>query len=97
VWDEEKQMATLFDVESDPRELAEVSAANPKVTERLLGLLRAQRDIDATFRERASGPPRSYELSPADIEELRKLGYMGPEAPDPSAAPRWLPLPRLGR
>jgi arylsulfatase A-like enzyme len=97
VWDEEKQTATLFDVESDPRELAEVSAANPKVTERLLGLLRAQRDIDATFRERASGPPRSYELSPADIEELRKLGYMGPEAPDPSAAPRWLPLPRLGR
>ena len=96
VWDEERQQGSLFDLESDPAELADVSADNAKIAERMLGLLRAQRDVDLAFRERASGPPQRYEIDAETERELRMLGYVDGASPTGSE-PRPLPAPRLGQ
>lgn len=97
VWDEEKQQSQLFDMESDPGELVDASSQNPKVAERLLGLLRAQRDIDNAFRERASGPPGSFAPTANDLKEFDHLGYIEIDTPKEPKPPKWLPLPRLGQ
>jgi arylsulfatase A-like enzyme len=81
VWDNEKQLGQLFDLEADPRELTDVAAQNPRVAESLHGKLNAQRDEDALFRERASGPVGDYVLDERDRAELRKLGYFGDDEP----------------
>ena len=96
VWDEEKQAGALFDLESDPQELADVSADNPRIAERMLGLLRAQRDVDLAFRERASGPPQRYQLDADTERDLRLLGYVEGASPA-SSDPRPLPPPKLGQ
>ncbi|MBM3989606.1 MAG: hypothetical protein FJ298_01220 [Planctomycetes bacterium] len=96
VWDEERQGAALFDLESDPAELADVAAEHPKHAERMLGLLRGQRDVDQAYRERASGPPQRYQLDADTERELRMLGYVD-GAQLTGSEPRWLPLPRLGQ
>jgi arylsulfatase A-like enzyme len=97
VWSEQSASGQLFDLESDPQELQDASAREPKIAERLLGLLRAQRDVDATFRERASGPAGVFVPDEATLRELRKLGYVdGEHATDPNLT-LGLDAPRLGQ
>ena len=75
------EMGQLFDLEADPKELTDVAAENPKVVERMRGLLNAQGDTDRVFTERASGPVGPYKLNARDREELRKLGYIDFDVP----------------
>jgi arylsulfatase A-like enzyme len=102
VWDDERALAQLFDLEADPGELRDVAAEHPETFELLRGKLRAQIEIDRSFHERAAGPVGPLVLSESERKqfeaeldaELRALGYTdGAEPPfDPSSTPP-LPLP----
>lgn len=81
VFEPETEIGQLFDLATDPGELTDVAGQNPKVVERMRGLLNAQRDFDRVFIEKASGPVGDYELDASDIEELRRLGYIDVELP----------------
>lgn len=96
VWSEDTQSGQLFDLLADPGESRDVAAENPKVAERLLGLLRAQRDVDAAFHERAAGPVGTYTFDADTLRELRHLGYVEGQH-TPGAPPRMLPRPKLGQ
>ena len=75
VWDTEIGGGLLFDLEIDPAELADISSANADIVERMQGLLRAQSEIDASFRARASGPVAEYVIDDDTRRELEQLGY----------------------
>lgn len=98
VFEPETEIGRLFDLEADPKELTDVAGQNPKVVERMRGLLNAQREYDQLLLKKASGPVGNYQLAPSDLEELRKLGYIDvpalPETPpeeQPNGAPQSTP------
>ncbi|MCC7013241.1 MAG: sulfatase [Planctomycetes bacterium] len=96
VWDDQRSSGALYDLESDPLELADRSSDQREIAERMLGLLRAQRDLDALFRERAAGPPQPYRFSAQELAELKHLGYVdGPPALS-GDKPLGLARPQLG-
>lgn len=77
VWDNEQAAARLYELASDPQESHDVAAAHPETAERLLGLMRAQCELDRVYFDRASGPVKSdYEFDAATRRELEKLGYV---------------------
>ncbi|HTF89906.1 MAG TPA: sulfatase [Planctomycetota bacterium] len=75
VWDERARAGKVFDLAADPGELHDVAADNPVIAGRLLGLLRAQRDVDSAFLEQASGPIRAGLVDAGTREDLAQLGY----------------------
>ena len=91
VIDRDQQTSQLYDLESDPLELSDVAAQNPKIAERLQGLLNAQRDLDADLFKRVSGPVGDYVFDKDTEDELRRIGYLGdgppPKREDPKTAP----------
>ncbi len=95
VWNDHEQSGKLFDLGTDSGELLDVSAAHPKVAERLLGLLRAQCELDALFRAQASGPIGPYTLNEKELRELQELGYVGSSEPLESSHRVALPPPNL--
>ena len=64
--------AALYDLESDPKELIDISAKERRVAETLLAEMR-QRQAD--FGE-DSLPENRFELDPEEAERLRALGYI---------------------
>jgi len=71
-------------------ELSDVAAQNMQVAERLMGLLRAQCEVDAAFFGRAPGPiGTSYAFDESTQNELKALGYV-----DDGASPAGDVLPR---
>lgn len=95
VWDNEQASARLFQLGSDPQEARDVAAEHPETAERLLGLMRAQCDLDRVFFDRASGPVKNdYEFDDATRRELEKLGYVdGAPGAEPRLTPRGLDRP----
>jgi arylsulfatase A-like enzyme len=76
VWDNDRSEARLYDLSGDPDETRDAAAEHPQVAERLLGLMRAQCDLDRVYFDRASGPIKAvYEYDAAMLAELEKLGY----------------------
>jgi arylsulfatase len=71
----------LFDLEKDPHELVDASAANPKVLAALkaqLGLLvKEQKERRRFYRTGAAVQPLSAEEEKRMREELERLGYVG--------------------
>jgi hypothetical protein len=65
----------LYDARGDALNLADVAASHPEVVERLARSLAAWREAvaDAAL---ASDAEASQELSPAELERLRSLGYV---------------------
>ena len=73
VWDAQTQSARLYDLASDPGETRNVANEHAAVCERLLALLNAQREQDAVFEQRVSGPVQTG--AAPDARALEALGY----------------------
>jgi arylsulfatase A-like enzyme len=94
VWDNDRSEARLYDLGSDPNETVNIAAERPEVAERLLGLMRAQCELDKLFFDRASGPIKAvYEYDAAMLAELRKLGYVDNDSAADAIVPRLLERP----
>lgn len=90
IWDNQANVTRLYDLAKDPLELNDVAAQHTLVAERLMGLLRAQCEVDAAFFGRASGPIGTlYAFDQSTQDELKALGYV-----NDSAAPAGDVLPR---
>lgn len=85
VWDAEAQSARLYDLASDPGATRDVANEHAGVCVRLLALLNAQREQDAVFEQRVSGPAQT--IAAPNARELEALGYMDAGKPG-GAAPR---------
>jgi len=75
IQDDLTRTVELYDLKSDAAERRDLSSSRPEVVQRLVGTL--ERHL-----ARGSAPeadPRRPTLSPAEIEQLRILGYMSPE------------------
>jgi arylsulfatase A-like enzyme len=96
LWNDELSSGQLFDLTNDPGELHDVCAAHPEQAARLKALLRRQREIDADYRERASGPVGEYEIDHETTNALRALGYAGDDSDAGLSTIRGLSPPRLG-
>ncbi len=95
VWDNELGAGRLYNLERDPQELRDIAAEEPQVAERLLGLMRAQCEVDARFFDRASGPIRAeYEFDSGTLDELAELGYVHGDEGAIQIVPRGLERPR---
>jgi arylsulfatase A-like enzyme len=67
----------LFDLSVDPGETADVSAEQPQMVKKLLKEIRAQQRVgrlDRVARD-AESVDADVEISPADLERMRALGY----------------------
>jgi arylsulfatase A-like enzyme len=89
LWDEKLGSGKLFDLAEDPAELHDVSALHPEQVARLHAQLRAQRELDAGFRERAGGEVSEFSHDGELAQDLRVLGYTGDDS-------EGLPSPLLG-
>jgi len=67
---------TLYDLESDPGELVDVTAEHPEQVQRLLGLLDRE---EARARELYIEYDPGREIAPDVLESLESLGYIGAE------------------
>jgi len=85
VWDAQSQIARLYDLASDPGETRDVANEHASVCERLLALLNAQREQDALFEQRVSGPAQTG--AAPDARALEALGYTSTGEPG-AGAPR---------
>jgi hypothetical protein len=63
----------LFDLEADPGEMHDLSAAKPRLFEALAARLRALVEAGAAA---PGATAEATELDPAQLEELRRLGYL---------------------
>ncbi len=68
--------SALYDLEEDPRESRDVSEQEPEVALRLIQLLRGMRE-SAEERARGLDLAPGGNLTPAVLEQLRGLGYVG--------------------
>ncbi len=68
--------SALYDLGEDPRERRDLSAERPEVLLRLTELLRGMRE-SAEERSRDHEVPPDGNLTPAVLEQLRGLGYVG--------------------
>jgi hypothetical protein len=85
VWDAQAQRARLYDLGTDPGETRDVANEHASVCERLLALLNAQREQDALFEQRVSGPAQTG--AAPDARALEALGYTSTGEPG-AGAPR---------
>ena len=85
VWDAQAQRARLYDLATDPGETRDVANEHASVCERLLALLNAQREQDALFEQRVSGPAQTG--AAPDARALEALGYTSTGEPG-AGAPR---------
>ncbi|MEW6072758.1 MAG: sulfatase [Planctomycetota bacterium] len=65
----------LYYLPDDPKEQHDLAAERPEKVAELLPLLRAEEARREEARARAALPTTPVELSPEDIDHLRKLGY----------------------
>jgi choline-sulfatase len=73
--DDRSGTVELYDLDADPGERNDLSAARPEISRRLVALLDQHRDRAVAAEESAE----RRTLSPAEIEQLRVLGYVSPE------------------
>ena len=71
--DEETLKVELYDLEADPGETNDLSAARPALRDQLL------RELEERLERARQGatPPDLRHLSEEEIESLRALGYVG--------------------
>ncbi len=77
IHDDVTRKVELYDLAQDPGELHDLAEAKPDVAQSLLARLER---LHATAKEGATAGTK-LELSEDELEELRALGYAGPESP----------------